>query len=94
MPSLLFFILSLSCSKSFSFIFGFFLSFLLEKYNKKMINKSFVIKLLIGFLLMLILDVIYFIGIYNISNGILHIYSMLNIILGMFTYKLIIKKIS
>lgn len=78
----------------FSFIFGFFLYILLEKYNKKMINKPFILRLLAGFILILILDIIYFIGIYDISDGIFHIYSVLNIVLGVFTCKAIIKKIS
>lgn len=78
----------------FSFIFGFFLSMLLEKYNKKMINKSFIYRLLTSIILVTILDIIYFIGIYIISNAIFHIYLIINVILGMIAYKLIIKKIS
>ena len=78
----------------FSFIFGFFLSIALEKYNKKMINKSIILRVLIGFIMVLIFDIIYFIGIYNISSGVFHIYSVINILLGIFTYKVVIKKIS
>lgn len=78
----------------FSFIFGFFLSMTLEKYNKKMVNKSSIWKLLMGLILILILSIIYFIGIYNISNAIFHIYLIINITLGMIVYKLIIKKIT
>ena len=78
----------------FSFIFGFFLSMLLEKYNKKTINKSFIYRLLTSIILVTILDIIYFIGIYIISNAIFHIYLIINVILGMIAYKLIIKKIS
>ena len=77
----------------FSFISGFFLSMLLEKYNKKMVNKSFFCKLIIGIPIMTVFDITYFIGIYTISNAIFHIYLIINIILGMIAYKLITKKI-
>ena len=78
----------------FSFIFGFFLTMILEKYNKKTINKSFAYQFIIGSTIILILDAVYFIGIYTISNAIFHVYLIISVLLGMIIYKLIMKKIS
>lgn len=78
----------------FSFIFGFFLCCLIEKYNKITVNKSIIIKAIFAIILMIVSDAIYFFGIFIIANAIFHIYSIFNIILGMITYKVIVKKIS
>lgn len=74
----------------FSFIFGFFFSFTMEAFNKKIKNYKNYIKLIISFLLILSFTYIYFIGIQNIGYGIFHIYSILSIVVGFLFYDLII----
>ncbi len=76
----------------FSFSFGFFFSVIVRRYNKHIINKKIIYKLFITLLMMTVMSIIYFIGIYTISNAIFHIYSLLSILLGIVIYNVIIKK--
>lgn len=76
----------------FSFIFGFFFAALLRRYNKYILNKNILYKIFITFIMMSIIDTLYFIGIYIISNAIFHIYSILSIVIGIIFYNIIIKK--
>ncbi len=76
----------------FSFIFGFFASMLIEKYNKCVTNK--VSRIVVAIIIMICLDIIYFIGIFIIANAIFHIYSLLSIVIGIITYNVILKKIT
>lgn len=78
----------------FSFIFGFFFSIILNYYNECIVDKKIIYKVFITLIMMLLLDIIYFTGIYIISNAIFHIYSLLSIIFGMVVYSVIIKKIT
>lgn len=78
----------------FSFIFGFFLGTVLDKYNIYIKNKKTAYIIVLTFLMMLVFSLIYFISIMLISNAMFHIYSLLCIILGILVYKLIIKKIT
>lgn len=75
----------------FSFIYGFYFAILVKKYNKYIQNKKILYKVFLTFIMMLILDILYFIGIYIISNAILHIYSLISVILGIIFYNLIVK---
>lgn len=75
----------------FSFSFGFFFAALIRKYNIYIINKNTIYKIFITFLMMCILSIVYFIGIYIISNAIFHIYSLLSIMLGIVVYNVILK---
>ena len=76
----------------FSFIFGFYLAVLFKKYNAYILNKKIPYKIFITILMMSAMDIIYFLGIYIISNAVFHIYSLLSIILGFISYNTIIKK--
>ncbi len=78
----------------FSFIFGFFFSIILKYYNEYIVDKKVIYKIFITLIMMLLLDIIYFTGIYIISNAIFHIYSLISIIFGMVVYSVIIKKIT
>ncbi len=78
----------------FSFIFGFFFSIILNYYNEYIVDKKVIYKIFITLIMMLLLDIIYFTGIYIISNAIFHIYSLISIIFGMVVYSVIIKKIT
>lgn len=74
----------------FSFFFGLIFSYFLEILNKFNNKYNAFIKILYSFLFVLIMGIIYFVGIQNISKGIFHIYSILSIIVGFFTYEILI----
>ena len=74
----------------FSFIFGFFFGGIIDKYSKYHGK----LKYIIGFIMFTILDIIYFMGIYIISNAVFHIYSILSIVIGFIFYNVIMKKIA
>lgn len=74
----------------FSFIFGFFFGWIIDKYSKYCGK----LKYIIGFIIFMIIDILYFIGIYIISNAVFHIYSVLSIIMGFIVYNVIMKKIA
>ena len=78
----------------FSFIFGFYLGVVLDKYNLYIKNKRTIYIIILTFFMLLIFSIIYFVSIMLIANAIFHIYSLLCIILGILVYKLIIKKIT
>lgn len=78
----------------FSFIFGFFFSVLLEIFNKKVDKCKKYVKLILSFLLVILSTVIYFEGIRRIGNAIFHIYSVLTIIVGFFSYDFILRLIA
>lgn len=71
----------------FSFIFGFFFSAVLKFLN----GKKSKYKNIINFIFLFVMTIVYFIGIQKISNGILHIYSVLCIVVGYILYELIEK---
>ena len=77
----------------FSFICGFIFGFLIEKYNIYIRNKKELYKLFTTFIMFFSLDIIYFFGIYIISNAVFHIYSIISLLLGIVVYKVIIDKI-
>lgn len=78
----------------FSLFFGFFFSFLLETFNKKIKKYKVYIKIIFSCFLVIFMTFIYFIGIQKIGNAILHIYSIISIIIGFLLYDLIIKLIA
>lgn len=79
---------------TFSFIFGFLFSALLEWFNKKINKFPFYVKLILSITIVAIMTYIYFIGIQKIGNAIFHIYSIISIIVGFVLYDIIIKLIA
>ena len=75
----------------FSFIFGFFFSILIEWFNNKIRKYKSLSKIIFSFIIVFLMATIYFIGIQEISNSILHIYNILCIVLGYTSYELIAK---
>ena len=65
----------------FSFVFGIFL-FLLFKFRKIFNIKKCIISNIINFCLIIILSVLYFLIMYLINGGIIHLYFLLFIIFG------------
>lgn len=78
----------------FSFLFGFFFSMLLEFFNKYTIHLKSLEQILLSFFIVIFMGFIYFIGIQKIGNGIFHIYSIISIITGFFTYNILLKLIA
>ena len=78
----------------FSFIFGFFFSILLDIFNKKISKCKKIVKLILSFLLVITSTLIYFEGIKRIGNAIFHIYSIITIILGFFSYDILLRLIA
>ena len=78
----------------FSFIFGFFFSFALEKFNKKICKYKSYIKFILSLVLICMFSYIYFEGIQKIGYGIFHIYSIISIIIGFSFYAFIIMLIA
>ncbi len=65
-----------------SFGFGIFLYYL-NKFNLKVIkNKNIILKSIICFLYLFDISLLYVVILYNLNNGILHIYFILCILLG------------
>ena len=78
----------------FSFIFGFLFSLVLDFFYKLIKNINKVFSILMSFFLILFMTIIYFIGISKIGYIIFHIYSVLIIVIGFFTYDIIIRIIA
>ena len=78
----------------FSFIFGFFFSVVLEIFNKKVDKCKKYVKLILSFLVVILSTIIYFEGIRRIGNAIFHIYAILMIIVGLFSYDCLLRLIA
>lgn len=78
----------------FSFIFGFLFSIILDYFNNKIKKQSIVIQIILSFLLIGFMAYMYFLGIQKIGYAIFHIYSVLSIIIGFFSYDFIIARIA
>ena len=69
-----------------SFFFGIFFE-LLHTINYKIIyNKKKVMKVVFTFLLIFIQSLLYFYLLLKINNGIIHLYGILSILVGMITF--------
>lgn len=69
-----------------SFFFGIFFE-LLQTINYKIIyNKKKVMKVVFTFLLIFIQSLLYFYLLLKINNGIIHLYGILSILVGMITF--------
>ena len=79
---------------TFSFIFGFLLSFFIDEFYSRLNKIKKIYEIVLSFLLVAFMSSIYFIGIQIISNSILHIYSIICIVFGFIFYDLIIKIIA
>lgn len=77
----------------FSFIFGLFLAFFLNINKKIIYNNNNLIKWFGTFLVILNCFLLYFIILKKINNGIFHIYCLLVLSIGLYTYKVIAKHI-
>lgn len=77
----------------FSFLFGVYFSFMLDVNCKYMKSKSLLYNSLFTIFFMLFNTFLYFYILQNINNGILHYYSFLCIVLGVFIENVIVNKI-
>lgn len=69
-----------------SFFFGFFFE-MLHIINYKIIySRKIIIKILFTFLLIFIQSLLYFYILLKINNGIIHIYGLISILLGMISF--------
>lgn len=70
--------------KSFvvSFLFGIFFYFLLEFFNKLVIRRQIVSKIILSFLFIFLMAILYFILLLFVNNGFLHMYFLLSILVG------------
>lgn len=73
----------------FSFIFGFFFSIILDIFNNKIKKCKNYVKLILSFFIVFFSTIVYFKGIYIIGNSIFHVYSIITIIVGFFSYDII-----
>lgn len=78
----------------FSLIYGFLFSILLDFLYNVIKKWKKIYKIIMSFLLVVLMTIIYFIGIKQIGYIIFHIYSVFAIIVGFFSYDVIIKTIA
>lgn len=78
----------------FSYIFGFFFSILLDIINKYVNKCKKSVNLFISFFTIFLSTIIYFEGINKIGNAIFHIYSLITIIIGFFSYDILLRLIA
>ena len=79
---------------TFSLIFGFMFSILLDIFNSKAKKHSKIVEAILSFMLISFMTVIYFIGIKKIGDAIFHIYSIISIIVGFVLYNILVKIIA
>lgn len=65
-----------------SFLFGCILNYLLDIFNKLILNVKIYFKIVISFVFILLLASIYFLILLFINNGVIHIYFLLCILFG------------
>lgn len=76
----------------YSFLFGIFLNSIYMLFNKLVWKTKMIIRFIISLGFMIIMTLSYFIGLLWINNGIVHIYFLLCLSLGMLFSKWIKKR--
>lgn len=76
----------------YSFLFGIFLNSIYMLFNKLVRKTKMIIRFIISLGFMIIMTLSYFIGLLWINNGIVHIYFLLCLSLGMLFSKWIKKR--
>lgn len=78
----------------FSFIFGFLFSIILEIFNNLIKKTKITNQIILSFFIVSFMTLLYFLGIQKIANGIFHIYSIICIVIGFFSYNILLKLIA
>ena len=81
----------------FSFLFGIGFYILLEVSYKLIYNSNLFWKIISSFILVIVSSLMYYVGLYKINYGVIHIYFLLVLFVSYFLtklihYKLIVKK--
>ena len=76
----------------YSFLFGIYFSYILKLFKKYIYNNNIIIKTVSNLVIVIINSFIYFIGINKINNGILHPYTFITLILGLYFIDIIYEK--
>lgn len=77
----------------FSLIYGFLFSIILDFSYKLIHHSNKVFQILFSLLIITLMTLIYFIGIKKIGEAIFHIYSVIAIIVGFFSFDILSKLI-
>lgn len=77
----------------FSLIYGFLFSIILDFSYKLIHHSNKVFQILFSLLIIAIMTLVYFIGIKKIGEAIFHIYSVIAIIIGFFSFDILSKLI-
>lgn len=77
----------------FSFLFGAFLSFMIDINKKYLYSNNKIFKAFFTFIFILVHTLLYFLILQKINNGIIHIYSFLTMTLGFYLEHVLLKKI-
>jgi len=77
----------------FSFMYGLFLSFMININQKYLYSNNTILKIIFTFFFILAHTFLYFIILQKINDGIIHIYSIISIVLGFFIEHYIRKKV-
>ena len=78
----------------FSFIYGNFVFWLLEINYRLLYEGKIVYRVIISFLFVIFISLLYFIGLFKINNGIIHIYFFIVLLTGYLLSFVIYRKIN
>ena len=78
----------------FSFIYGNFVFWLLEINYRLLYEGKIVYRVIISFLFVMFISLLYFIGLFKINNGIIHIYFFIVLLTGYLLSFVIYRKIN
>ena len=78
----------------FSFIYGNFVFWLLEINYRLLYEGKIIYRVIISFLFVMFISLLYFIGLFKINNGIIHIYFFIVLLTGYLLSFVIYRKIN